>query len=99
MRARAGADSFMQDRAISDAGIDAMSERDPLRLFRQRLEKGRMRLLRDEDPIHRNADLPHIGEGAAAYVRGSKDNVVALNAASGGRSGPLDGAVCASKLT
>ena len=54
----------MQDRAIGNIGVDAMTNRDLLRLGPKRLEEGRMRLLRNQNAVHRNANLPHVGERA-----------------------------------
>jgi hypothetical protein len=62
MRTRPGADSFMQNRPVGDAGIDPVAELDPSGLCREGIEKWFVQRVHNEDPVHGDADLPHIGE-------------------------------------
>ena len=69
MRARSGADTFVQNWAIGDARINPMTELDSPRLGSQSVNEFRVNHIRNQNAIHRDADLPHVGEGAARRGR------------------------------
>ena len=61
--------AFVQNRTIGDARINPMTELDTARLGSQSLHEFVVNRSRNQYAIHRDADLPHVGEGAARRGR------------------------------
>ena len=69
MRPRSGAHALVQHRAVGDARINPVAEPDAARLGGQSFDERLVNRIRDQNAIHRDADLPHVGERAARRGR------------------------------
>ena len=64
MTSSSGPHIFVEDRSVGDSTLDAVTKFHLTRLLGERLDEGVVNGFHDNDAVHRDADLAHVGEGA-----------------------------------
>ena len=62
--------AFVQNRTIGDSGLSSVSELDAARLRTESVHEFVVNCIRNQNTIHRDAGVSHVGEGAARRGRG-----------------------------
>jgi hypothetical protein len=75
MASSSGPHVFVEDRSIADAILDTVTKFHLSRLLGERLDEGVVNGFHDNDAIHRDADLTHVGKGATRSYRSCLLNV------------------------